>query len=81
MIEGIPSMPPEQAEETRNDESFRATVEARLVRERTVERLQQIALSNHVSGVSEDDEADESTEDDAVDELPDAETEVEEGDE
>ena len=95
MIEGIPSMPPEQAEETRNDETFRATVQSRLIRERTVERLQQIALSNHASGVSDDDsdESDESDDlddseaDDAADDAPvseaDAEdsTEAEENDE
>ncbi len=56
LFEGVPNLAPEQAEETLNDESFRANVEARLVRERTVERLQQIALTNHAAGVSEDEE-------------------------
>ncbi len=60
---------PEQAEETLSDEGFRANVQARMVRERTVERLQQIAMTNHAAGVSEDDDSE-------IDEIDDEEPEV-----
>lgn len=71
MLEGVPGMPPEQADETRNDEAFRANVQTRLVRERTVERLQQIALTNHAAGVSEDDASDDDGSDHADSEAGD----------
>lgn len=60
---------PEQAQETLSDEGFRANVQARMVRERTVERLQQIAMTNHAAGVSEDDDSE-------IDEIDDEEPEV-----
>ena len=76
MLAGMPTTDPEQAEQMLEDEGIRANVQARLVRERTIERLQQIALTNHAAGVSDEDEAsdeDESDEDVSVDELEDIE--------
>ncbi len=76
MLAGMPTTDPEQAEQMLEDEGIRANVQARLVRARTIERLQQIALTNHAAGVSDEDEAsdeDESDEDVSVDELEDVE--------
>ncbi len=76
MLAGMPTTDPEQAEQMLEDEGIRANVQARLVRERTIERLQQIALTNHAAGISDEDEAsdeDESDEDVSVDELEDVE--------
>ena len=56
MIEGMPAMPLEQAEQSLVDVELRARVETRLIQERTVERLQQIALTNHAAAPSEDEE-------------------------
>ena len=76
MLAGMPTTDPEQAEQMLEDEGIRANVQARLVRERTIERLQQIAMTNHAAGVSDEDEAsdeDESDEDVSVDEFEDVE--------
>ena len=76
MLAGMPMDDPEQSERMLEDESIRANVQARLVRERTLERLQQIALTNHAAGVSEEDEPldeEEPNEEAPSDELPDAE--------
>ncbi|MYD54820.1 MAG: trigger factor [Chloroflexi bacterium] len=54
MLAGMPTQDPEQTGQMLEDEGIRANVQARLVRERTVERLQQIALTNHAAGVSDD---------------------------
>jgi len=66
MLAGMPTQDPEQTGQMLEDEGIRANVQARLVRERTVERLQQIALTNHAAGVSDDviDEDDEQPEED-----------------
>ena len=74
MLASMPMPEPEQAEQMLEDEGIRANVQARLVRERTIERLQQIALTNHAAGVSDEDEsADDaaSDEDAPADEFPD----------
>ena len=65
MLAGMPMEDPDQAERMLEDESIRANVQARLVRERTIERLQQIALTNHAAGESEDAEESEDTADTA----------------
>jgi trigger factor len=58
--------PPDQAEQMRADEQVRENVRGRLVRERTVERLQQIALANHAAAPEADDaEADQPDGEDA----------------
>ncbi len=62
MIAGFPNMLPEQVEQTLSDDSFRSSVQSRLVQERTVERLQQIALTNHAAGVDQDEDAEEGSE-------------------
>ena len=54
MLTTMPTQDLEQTERMLQDEGIRANVEARLMRERTVERLQQIALTNHAAGVSDD---------------------------
>lgn len=54
MLAGMPAQDAEQTERMLEDEGIRANVQARLVRERTIERLQQIALTNHAAGVSDD---------------------------
>lgn len=59
MLATMPMQDPAQLEGMLEDESVRANVSARLVRERTIERLQQIALTNHASGGSDDDLDDE----------------------
>ena len=41
-----------------DDEQLRSSARARLVRERTVERLEQIAVANHAAGLGGDDEDD-----------------------
>ena len=66
MLAGMPTQDPEQTGQMLEDEGIRANVQARLVRERTVERLQQIALTNHAAGVTDDviDEDDELPEED-----------------
>lgn len=76
MLAGMPMEEPEQSERMLEDEGIRANVQARLVRERTIERLQQIALTNHAAGVSDEDEPsedEESDEDAPADELEDVE--------
>ncbi len=56
----VTQTPPETAEEMRSNEQVRENVRGRLVRERTVERLQQIALTNYAAAPAEDaDELDE----------------------
>ena len=47
---------PAQSEQMLADENVRANMQARLLRERTVERLQQIALANHAAGPADEDE-------------------------
>ena len=54
VLAGMPTQDPEQTAQMLEDEGVRANVQARLVRERTIERLQQIALTNHSAGVSDD---------------------------
>ena len=54
MLAGMPTQDVEQTGQMLEDEGIRANVQARLVRERTIERLQQIALTNHAAGVSDD---------------------------
>ena len=54
MLAGMPTQDAEQTGQMLEDEGIRANVQARLVRERTIERLQQIALTNHAAGVSDD---------------------------
>ncbi|MDE2892003.1 MAG: trigger factor [Chloroflexota bacterium] len=76
MLAGMPTSDPEQAEQMMQDEGIRANVQARLVRERTIERLQQIALTNHAAGVSDEDEPsedDESDDEASIAEVEDAE--------
>ena len=82
MIDGAPNISAEQAEQTLSDDAFRSTVQSRLVRERTVERLQQIALANYDAGVAADEDAPDTPVDEpeavdaAVDADPDGEAEV-----
>ena len=66
MLTSMPTQDSEQTAQMLEDEGIRANVQARLVRERTIERLQQIALANHEAGVSDDvtDEAEDSIESD-----------------
>lgn len=73
MLAGMPMEEPEQSERMLEDEGIRANVQARLVRERTIERLQQIALTNHAAGVSDEDEPsdDEESDDEASIDEPD----------
>ena len=69
MLAGMPTQDPEQTEQMLQDEGIRANIQSRLVRERTIERLQQIALTNHAAGVSHDlenEEDDQSDEDQAA---------------
>ncbi len=54
MLANMPTQDPEQTAQMLEDEGIRANVQTRLVRERTIERLQQIALTNHAAGVSDD---------------------------
>ncbi len=61
MLATMPTQDPEQTAQMLDDEGIRANVQARLVRERTIERLQQIALTNHAAGGSDD--SDDVTED------------------
>jgi len=69
-LSSMPTQDPEQTQRMLQDEGVRANVQARLIRERTIERLQQIALTNHAAGVSEDvtDEEDEQGADDRTEE-------------
>ncbi len=66
MLTSMPTQDSEQAAQMLEDEGIRANVQARLVRERTIERLQQIALANHEAGVTDDvtDDAEDSIESD-----------------
>ena len=48
------------------DEQLRANIRARLVRERTVERLEQIAVANHAAGLGGDDEEGGESDDEAA---------------
>ena len=72
MLAGMPTDDQDQTARMLQDETVRANVEARLVRERTIERLQQIALANHAAGVSEDGE------EPSDDEVEDSEAEAQE---
>ena len=54
MLAGMPTQDSAQTEQMLHDEGIRANVQSRLVRERTIERLQQIALTNHAAGGSDD---------------------------
>ena len=54
MLAGMPTQDSAQTEQMLQDEGIRANVQSRLVRERTIERLQQIALTNHAAGGSDD---------------------------
>ena len=45
-----------QFEEMLTDEGIRGQTRMRLIRERTIERLQQIAVTNHAAGVTDDDD-------------------------
>ncbi|MDE2746827.1 MAG: trigger factor [Chloroflexota bacterium] len=54
MLAGMPTQDVDETARLLEDEGVRANVQARLVRERTIERLQQIALTNHAAGVSDD---------------------------
>ncbi|MXY85325.1 MAG: hypothetical protein F4Y95_02210, partial [Chloroflexi bacterium] len=81
MLAGMPTQDPEQTGQMLEDEGIRANVQARLVRERTVERLQQIALTNHAAGVSddvidEDDELPEEDEDEPAEAIEETEEEA-----
>ena len=49
-----------------DDEQLRANIRARLVRERTVERLEQIAVANHAAGLGGDDEEGGESDDEAA---------------
>lgn len=53
----VTQTPPEMADDMRASEQVRENVRGRLVRERTVERLQQIALANHAAAPADDSEA------------------------
>jgi len=66
MLAGMPTQDVDETARLLEDEGVRANVQARLVRERTIERLQQIALTNHAAGVSDDvtDEDDDQPDDD-----------------
>ena len=59
MLATMPAQDPSQLEGMLEDESVLANVRQRLIRERTIERLQQIALTNHAAGGSDDDESEE----------------------
>ena len=59
MLAGMPTQDPEQTEQMLQDEGIRANIQSRLIRERTIERLQQIALTNHAAGVSDEEEEEE----------------------
>jgi len=81
MLAGMPTQDPEQTGQMLEDEGIRANVQARLVRERTIERLQQIALTNHAAGVSddvidEDDELPEEDEDEPTEAIEETEEEA-----
>ena len=84
MLAGMPMNEPDQAEQMLEDDGIRANVQARMVRERTIERLQQIALTNHAAGISDDDEPSDDEESDEAaqaDELEDVEAVEEPSDE
>ncbi len=55
MLSEMPMPNPEQSEQALSDEGVRANIQARLMRERTIERLQQIAVANHAAGLGADD--------------------------
>ena len=79
MLAGMPTQDVEQTAQMLEDEGIRANVQSRLVRERTIERLQQIALTNHAAGVSDDVIEDEGEQpEDDVDEPTEAIEETEE---
>ena len=65
--EMLRTVPEEQAPEEAVLDQLRANIRERLVRERTVERLEQIALANHDAGLGA---ADEASEDEAPDDAP-----------
>ena len=69
MIAGTPTADPDERQRMMEDEGIRANVQARLVRERTIERLQHIALTNHAAGGSDLARAEEGVE--ASDDLTD----------
>ena len=71
VIAGMPPQDAEQSERLMQDEEVRTNIAARLVRERTVERLQQIALTNHAAGDAAAD-TDAEAADDAPDETEDS---------
>ena len=52
----VTQTPPEMADDMRTNEQVRENVRGRLIRERTVERLQQIALANHAAAPAEDED-------------------------
>ena len=65
--EMLRAIPEEQAPQDAVLDQLRANIRERLVRERTVERLEQIALANHDAGLGA---ADEASEDEALDDAP-----------
>ena len=82
MLAGMPTQDSAQTEQMLQDEGIRANVQSRLVRERTIERLQQIALTNHAAGGSDDldDEEEAPPEEDQV-EASESDDDSEEADE
>ena len=52
----VTQTPPEMADDMRTNEQVRENVRGRLIRERTVERLQQIALANHAAAPAQDED-------------------------
>ena len=70
--EMLRAVPEEQAPQDAVLDQLRANIRERLVRERTVERLEQIALANHDAGLGAADEAsdDEAPDDEAPDDAP-----------
>ena len=65
--EMLRAVPEEQAPQDAVLDQLRTNIRERLVRERTVERLEQIALANHDAGLGA---ADEASEDEAHDDAP-----------
>ena len=65
--EMLRAVPEEQAPQDAVLDQLRANIRERLVRERTVERLEQIALANHDAGLGA---ADEASEDEPPDDAP-----------
>ena len=65
--EMLRAVPEEQAPQDAVLDQLRANIRERLVRERTVERLEQIALANHDAGLGA---ADEASDDEAPDDAP-----------